>query len=325
MKIISGKHRGRSLQPPQDRAVRPTSGKAREAVFNILTHTFDALDGAVVLDVFCGTGALAFEALSRGAVRAVLVDNSAEALRLAESNAQRLHEEANIDLIRSNALLIPQARTQCTLAFFDPPYGKNWGGPALAAAIEKGWLAEDAVIVVETGMRDPAIEHADCQSFETRDYGAARIQFLRYAPGKSPCIRRGKPHKSRFMANQKHYPDVNPNPNFPELEEQVLAYWKAQNVFAQSVASRPAKHADGSTNEFIFYDGPPFANGLPHYGHLLTGFVKDAVARYQTMKGKRVERRFGWDCHGLPAGNGGGEGAWHLRPRGDSEIRHRQL
>ncbi len=57
---------------------------------------------------------------------------------------------------------------------------------------------------------------------------------------------------------------------------------------------------DGA-NEFVFYDGPPFANGLPHYGHLLTGFVKDVVPRYQTMRGRRVERRFGWDCHGLPA------------------------
>src|SRR5690606_5565237 len=67
-----------------------------------------------------------------------------------------------------------------------------------------------------------------------------------------------------------------------------------------SVENRPAKK-DGKSNEFVFYDGPPFANGLPHYGHLLTGFVKDLYPRYQTMKGKRVERRFGWDCHGLPA------------------------
>lgn len=92
-----------------------------------------------------------------------------------------------------------------------------------------------------------------------------------------------------------HYPNVDPNPNFPELEKQVLDYWQKENVFAESVEQQPAN------NEFVFYDGPPFANGLPHYGHLLTGYVKDAFARYQTMKGKRVERRFGWDCHGLPA------------------------
>ncbi len=89
------------------------------------------------------------------------------------------------------------------------------------------------------------------------------------------------------------------SPSFPQIEERVLAYWAADDTFRASVANRPAG-PDGS-NEFVFYDGPPFANGLPHYGHLLTGYVKDVVPRYQTMRGKRVERRFGWDTHGLPA------------------------
>ena len=97
-----------------------------------------------------------------------------------------------------------------------------------------------------------------------------------------------------------HYPQVEANPDFARLEEQVLESWKKQDAFKASVDARPAKQ-DGKNNEFIFYDGPPFANGLPHYGHLLTGYVKDLFARYQTMKGRRVERRFGWDCHGLPA------------------------
>jgi isoleucyl-tRNA synthetase len=95
------------------------------------------------------------------------------------------------------------------------------------------------------------------------------------------------------------YPQVNPQPHFPSIEEAVLSRWAADNTFMRSVSARDAG-ANGD-NEFVFYDGPPFANGLPHYGHLLTGFVKDAVPRYQTMRGKRVERRFGWDCHGLPA------------------------
>ncbi|GAA1446254.1 isoleucine--tRNA ligase [Mycobacterium cookii] len=89
------------------------------------------------------------------------------------------------------------------------------------------------------------------------------------------------------------------SPRFPEIEEAVLAYWEADDTFRASVEQREAG-ADGG-NEFVFYDGPPFANGLPHYGHLLTGYVKDLVPRYQTMRGKRVERRFGWDTHGLPA------------------------
>ena len=89
------------------------------------------------------------------------------------------------------------------------------------------------------------------------------------------------------------------SPRFPEIEERVLRYWAADDTFRASVENRPAGQ-DGA-NEFVFYDGPPFANGLPHYGHLLTGYVKDLIPRYQTMRGRRVERRFGWDTHGLPA------------------------
>ena len=93
--------------------------------------------------------------------------------------------------------------------------------------------------------------------------------------------------------------NVPSTPNFPAIEERVLSYWKDDGTFAASVEQRGAG-ADGD-NEYVFYDGPPFANGLPHYGHLLTGYVKDLIPRYQTMRGHRVERRFGWDTHGLPA------------------------
>ncbi|MEN9506983.1 MAG: isoleucyl-tRNA synthetase [Actinomycetota bacterium] len=91
------------------------------------------------------------------------------------------------------------------------------------------------------------------------------------------------------------YPPVEPQPHFPTLERDVLAFWNADGTFEASIEAR------SDADEYVFYDGPPFANGLPHYGHLLTGFVKDAVPRYRTMRGQRVERRFGWDCHGLPA------------------------
>ncbi|MFC4785434.1 isoleucine--tRNA ligase [Nocardioides sp. MAHUQ-72] len=89
------------------------------------------------------------------------------------------------------------------------------------------------------------------------------------------------------------------SPRFPEIEERVLDYWEKDGTFQASVEARDA--GENGSNEFVFYDGPPFANGLPHYGHLLTGYVKDLIPRYQTMRGKRVERRFGWDTHGLPA------------------------
>ncbi|MFK8040519.1 MAG: isoleucine--tRNA ligase [Rickettsiaceae bacterium] len=97
------------------------------------------------------------------------------------------------------------------------------------------------------------------------------------------------------MKNKHIYPDCKSNVSIPDIENTVLEYWKKNNIFQQSIENR------SSRDEFIFYDGPPFANGLPHYGHLLTGFIKDLYARYQTLQGKKVERRFGWDCHGLPA------------------------
>ena len=92
-----------------------------------------------------------------------------------------------------------------------------------------------------------------------------------------------------------HEGDVVASPNLPSLEKDVLEYWKNDKTFQASIDNR-----DGA-EEFVFYDGPPFANGLPHYGHLLTGYVKDVVARYQTQRGKKVDRVFGWDTHGLPA------------------------
>ncbi|HMS12192.1 MAG TPA: isoleucine--tRNA ligase [Microthrixaceae bacterium] len=90
------------------------------------------------------------------------------------------------------------------------------------------------------------------------------------------------------------YPEPPSRPDFAAIERGVLERWAREGTFEASVHQRPAD------NEYVFYDGPPFANGLPHYGHLLTGYVKDVVPRYQTMRGHRVERRFGWDCHGLP-------------------------
>ncbi len=93
----------------------------------------------------------------------------------------------------------------------------------------------------------------------------------------------------------KYYAEVKAKPDFVELEKEVLKFWEEDKTFEKSVKNR-----DGAA-EFVFYDGPPFANGTPHYGHIMVSYVKDVVARFQTMNGKKVERRLGWDCHGLPA------------------------
>jgi isoleucyl-tRNA synthetase len=93
------------------------------------------------------------------------------------------------------------------------------------------------------------------------------------------------------------YKNVDSRVSFPKLEEEVLAFWKNNDIFKKSIAMREG------CDEYVFYDGPPFATGMPHFGHFVPSTIKDIYPRYQTMKGKKVERRFGWDCHGLPVEN----------------------
>ncbi|MDR2757997.1 MAG: isoleucine--tRNA ligase [Spirochaetaceae bacterium] len=93
------------------------------------------------------------------------------------------------------------------------------------------------------------------------------------------------------------YKSVDPKVNFPKLEEEMLSFWEKNDIFKKSIARREG------AEEYVFYDGPPFATGMPHFGHFVPGTIKDIIPRYQTMKGKKVERRFGWDCHGLPVEN----------------------
>jgi isoleucyl-tRNA synthetase len=90
------------------------------------------------------------------------------------------------------------------------------------------------------------------------------------------------------------YKPVDPKANFPRMEEEILKFWQEERIFEKSIEQREG------CEEYSFYDGPPFATGLPHFGHFVPGTIKDIIPRYQTMKGKKVERRFGWDCHGLP-------------------------
>jgi len=93
------------------------------------------------------------------------------------------------------------------------------------------------------------------------------------------------------------YKPVDPKVNFSQQEESIVQFWQDQNIFQKSVSQR-----EGAP-EFSFYDGPPFATGLPHFGHFVPGTIKDIFPRYKTMRGYHVERRFGWDCHGLPVEN----------------------
>jgi 16S rRNA (guanine966-N2)-methyltransferase len=186
VRIVAGKHRGRRLDTPVGLDVRPTSDRTRQSLFNILSHGDwmgdgrDALDGADVLDMFCGTGALALEALSRGAARAVFVDKARASLDMARRNAEMLGEAANSFFIQGDAAKLPRPPFAASLAFLDPPYGQDLASLALAGLSATGWLAPGALVCVEVGAEDVFAPPAGFELLDLRDYTRARVHFLRH-------------------------------------------------------------------------------------------------------------------------------------------------
>ncbi len=188
MRVIAGKYRGRTLIAPKGKGLRPTAGVAREGLFNILIHGRPAragaqgLAGARVLEAFAGTGAFAFEAISRGARSAVLIDSDAKALEAAKANAEALGESDNVTLIEADATRPPSAPAgeAAGIAFLDPPYGSGLGARALGALATMGWLATGALCIVEVAAREPFIPPDGFESMEERRFGAARLVFLQW-------------------------------------------------------------------------------------------------------------------------------------------------
>lgn len=186
MRVVAGKHRGRTLIAPRGKGLRPTAGVAREGLFNILLHGRPAkagaqeLAGARVLEAFAGTGAFSFEALSRGAGSAVLLDTDPMALNAAKANAEALGEADNVTLIKADATKPPSARTgeAATIAFLDPPYGSGLGAQALGALAAKGWLAPAALCIVEVAAKEPFTPPDGFEVIEERRFGAGRFVFL---------------------------------------------------------------------------------------------------------------------------------------------------
>ncbi|EWY36865.1 DNA methyltransferase [Skermanella stibiiresistens SB22] len=181
MRLVGGNLRGRRLEAPAGRDIRPTSDRTREAIFNILAHADWApeIEGAVVLDAFCGTGALGLEALSRGAKRAVFLDNGRESLDLVRRNVAALSVAGHCDIIRADATRPPRAQVACAFLFLDPPYAKGLAPTALTALRDRGWCAPDAVAVVEIGLEDPWEAPAFAEPLDDRAYGDTRVLFLR--------------------------------------------------------------------------------------------------------------------------------------------------
>lgn len=188
MRIVGGRHRGRRLTAPAGRDTRPTTDRTREAIFNILAHagwgvsdTDSVLDGAVVVDAFCGTGALGLEALSRGSAHCTFLDMGRTALDAVRANIAQLGEGANAAILRADATRPPSPGRPCTLAFLDPPYGQGLAPRALEALARGGWLVPGALAVVEVGEGDPLPPPAGFAALDERRYGDTRVAFLRFA------------------------------------------------------------------------------------------------------------------------------------------------
>lgn len=181
MRIIGGQHKGRRLAAPKSSAVRPTSDRLRETIFNVLAHAYDdPVPGARVLDLFAGTGAMGLEALSRGAHLAILVDDGTEARGLMRANVETLGVAGVTRILRRNATHMGPVKPlePSTLVFCDPPYGKGLAERALTSAAEGGWIAPEALVVVEEAAGADFAVPAGFDLLDRRDYGETEVIFM---------------------------------------------------------------------------------------------------------------------------------------------------
>jgi 16S rRNA (guanine966-N2)-methyltransferase len=186
MRIDSGSHRGTRLAVPEGKDIRPTSDRARQAIFNILVHGHDAVADAKVLDVFAGSGALGLEALSRGAASLVAMERERIAADCIKKNAAACHESERVTILLGDATQPPAAHrygkfAPCDLVFLDPPYNQDLVAPTLAALARQGWLAGNALVVAEMATRDAFTPPDGFSTIDERRYGKARVVMLRYS------------------------------------------------------------------------------------------------------------------------------------------------
>jgi 16S rRNA (guanine966-N2)-methyltransferase len=186
MRVVGGKFRGLRLAAPADQATRPTSDRVREAIFNILAHGIEGLqlDGARVLDLFAGTGALGFEALSRGGRHCQFVEESAAARGVIRANAEKLGVIGQCKIWKRDAAdLGPCAPLpRFDLVFCDPPYGKGLGEKALASLVQGGWLNVGAILVLEEVDKAQVADVAGLALIDERGYGETKVRFYRSTP-----------------------------------------------------------------------------------------------------------------------------------------------
>jgi 16S rRNA (guanine966-N2)-methyltransferase len=184
MRIVGGEFRGRALKSPSSQAIRPTSDKLRESIFNILAHAYgDPVTAARVLDLFAGTGALGLEAMSRGAKFALFIDEGAEARGLIRTNVEALSLTGTTKIFRRDASKMGEigALAPFDLVFCDPPYGKGYAEKSLASAREGKWLSPAALLVVEEAVKSAFKTPDGFEELERREYGDSEIVILRLA------------------------------------------------------------------------------------------------------------------------------------------------
>jgi 16S rRNA (guanine966-N2)-methyltransferase len=186
VRIVGGKHRGRALATPEGGALRPTSDRVRESIFNVLTQGGRKLGGrdvvrdARVLDGYAGTGALGIEALSRGASAVTLMDNAEKSLMLCRANVAAIGEQSNIQVLAGDCLIPVRAAAGCGLIFLDPPYRSDAATPALLALTEAGWITAGAICVVELATAEKFDAPESFEVLDERTYGSTRVVFLQH-------------------------------------------------------------------------------------------------------------------------------------------------
>lgn len=185
MRVVAGRFRGRALQAPDDMSIRPTSDRVRESVFNILTHGIEgfSLNGARVIDLFAGTGALGIEAVSRGAAYCLFVEEAPDARALIRKNVETMGLTGETRIFRRDATDLGPAGNMepYDLAFLDPPYGKGLGEKALAGLADGKWLTPGAICMLEERAGTDVAIPAAFELLDTRTYGDTDVRFLKLA------------------------------------------------------------------------------------------------------------------------------------------------
>lgn len=186
MQIIAGKHRGRRLSPLNDDSIRPTSARAREALFNILTHRFKEdgsplLSGARFADLCCGCGAIGLEALSRGALNVTFVDDSATAIAMTKRNAEMLKETAKCHFFKYDVCALAPATIPYDILYLDPPYDTAILPQATKQLVSKGWLKQGSIVITEQGKQGKALEQSGFELEDTRRYGENVLHIYVYS------------------------------------------------------------------------------------------------------------------------------------------------